>query len=79
MTSSPDFILGEDRVQGIQRVLGIYGEITANKKLYNEKVAQKLKTHILALNNDPFFSQNVQHIWSGITDKHRDSLTSFMK
>lgn len=35
MTSQPDSILGNQRVENIQKVLGIYGEITGNKKLYN--------------------------------------------
>lgn len=35
MTSRPDFILGENRLEGIKKVLSIYGEITGNKKLYN--------------------------------------------
>jgi hypothetical protein len=42
-------------------------------------VAQKLKAHILSLNADPFFSQNLAHIWGGITEKHRENLTAFMK
>lgn len=79
MTSRPDFILGENRLEGIKKVLSIYGEITGNKKLYNETVATKLKQHIQALNADPFFSQNVQQIWGGISEKHRENLTSFMK
>jgi hypothetical protein len=35
MTSQPDYILGDSRMENIQKVLSIYGEITGNKKLYN--------------------------------------------
>lgn len=79
MTNRPEAILGNERVANIQKVLAIYGEITGNKKLYNEVVAQKLKAHILTLNADPFFSQNLAQIWGGIKDKQRENLTAFMK
>jgi hypothetical protein len=78
MTSSPDHILGNNRIEGIQRVLAIYGEITGNKKLYNPAIAQKLKAHILALNSDPAVSGNMA-IWNGISEKQRENLTAFMK
>jgi hypothetical protein len=79
MVSSPDFILGANRLEGINKVLSIYGEITGNKKLYNETVAAKLKQHLQMINSDPFFSQNSQHIWGAISEKHRENLTSFLK
>jgi hypothetical protein len=78
MTSSPDHIIGNNRIEGIQKVLSIYGEITGNKKLYNATVAQKLRAHILALHADPAVSGNLA-IWNGITEKQRENLTTFMK
>lgn len=60
-------------------MLSIYGEISGNKKLYNEAVAQKMKAHILSMQADAFFAENINAIWGGITEKHRENLTSFMK
>ncbi len=78
MTSSPEHIIGTNRVEGIQKVLAIYGEISGNKKLYNAAIAQKMKAHILALNSDPAISGNMA-IWNGISEKQRENLTAFMK
>jgi hypothetical protein len=43
MQQQPNLILGADKVGNIQKVLDIYGEITGNKKLYNDAVEKKIK------------------------------------
>ena len=79
MTSQPDYILGNEIIENTQKVLSIYGEITGNKKLYDEKIAAKIKAHILAMQGDSFFNENIGKIWGGISEKCRENLTSFMK
>ena len=79
MLTQPDLILGNDKVAGLHRVLSIYGDITGNKKLYNDAIAKKLKDHVSQLKGDPFFNENIGQIWNGLSQKHRDNLTNFMK
>lgn len=79
MRSQPDLIIGANHIAGLQKVLSIYGEITGNKKLYNDTVATKIKEHIGLLKVDPFFIQNLNAIWNSLSDKHRENLTNFMK
>lgn len=38
-----------------------------------------MKAHIVSMQSDPFFQQNIQVIWAGISEKHRENLTAFMK
>jgi hypothetical protein len=56
MQQQPDLIIGTNKIEGLQKVLGIYGEITSNKKLYNDVVGKKIKDHILLLKGDHFFN-----------------------
>jgi|688.fasta_scaffold249838_3 hypothetical protein len=63
----------------MSKVLRIYGEISGNRKLYNDSIAQKMKTHIQAIQNDEFFKNNLGQLWNGMTDKHRENITSFIK
>lgn len=79
MQQQPSLILGTDKVGNIQKVLDIYGEITGNKKLYNDVVEKKIKEHILVMQADAFFKENIAAIWGGIKEKHRENLTNFMK
>lgn len=43
MKEKPDLILGANKIQGLQKVLAIYGDITGYKKLYNDTIATKIK------------------------------------
>ena len=43
MREHPDLILGNSKLEGLQKVLAIYGDITGNKKLYNDAVGTKIK------------------------------------
>ena len=42
MREKPDLILS-NKLAGIQRVWAIFGDITGNRRLYNEAVSAKLK------------------------------------
>lgn len=79
MREKPELIIGSNKLSGIQKVLSIYGDITGNKKLYNEAIAAKLKEQVSLLKGDPFFQENASAIWQSLTQKQRDSLTEFMK
>lgn len=35
LTTNPQYILGADKLEGMSKVLRIYGEISGNRKLYN--------------------------------------------
>ena len=71
MTNQPDYILGDNKIEKIKQVLGIYGQITGNKKLYNVEVAKKIKDHITSMQIDQFFIENIGAIWGGLTNKYR--------
>lgn len=79
MISQPDLILGGNKIINLQKVLSIYGEITGNKKLYNDKVSKKIRDHINQLKGDQFFNENVVTIMAGMTDKHKENFANFMK
>ena len=79
MMNSPELIWADDKLGNTQRVLSIYGEIAFNKKLQNEAVMQKMKENLVALNSDQYFASNIAAIWSGILDKHKESLNALMK
>jgi hypothetical protein len=79
MREQPDLILGANKVEGLQKVLSIYGDITGNKKLYNDTISIKLKEHVNLLKGDPFFNENLNGIWQALTEKQRTNLTDFMK
>lgn len=79
MISQPDLILGGNKIINLQKVLSIYGEITGNKKLYNDKVSKKIRDHINQLKGDQFFNENVVTIMAGMTDKHKENIANFMK
>lgn len=79
MREQPDLILGNAKLEGLQKVLAIYGDISANKKLYNDTIALKIKNHVALLKGDPFFLENVNAIWQSLSQKQRDSLTEFVK
>ena len=79
MNSQPDLIWGEDKLANTQKVLSIYGEIAFNKKLQNEVVLKKMKDNLMAMQGDQFFAANITAIWSGILDKHKESLNELMK
>lgn len=38
-----------------------------------------MKAHIIALQTDPFFADKIAVIWQHLSEKHRVSLTAFMK
>ena len=79
MISQPDLIIGGNKTAGLQKVLSIYGEITGNKKLYNDGVSLKIKAHIVQLKGDHYFIENMNAIWEGLTPKHRENIANFMK
>ncbi len=79
MMQQPGLILGSDKLGSIQKVMSILGDIAGNKKLYNDAVAKKMKDYILSIQADAFFKENVAAIWGSLTEKHRESLTNFMK
>ena len=79
MREQPDMILGANKLQGLQKVLAIYGDITGNKKLYNDTIKLKLKEQVSLLKGDQFFQENAGAIWTSLTQKQRDHLTEFMK
>lgn len=56
MINKPELIIGEDKIAGLNKVLSIYGEITGNKKLYNDAVESKIKAHLAILKGDVFFN-----------------------
>ena len=56
MLQKPELILGNDKIAELHKVLTIYGEITGNKKLYNDAVAGKIKEHVSLLKGDQFFN-----------------------
>ena len=62
MREKPDLLL-TNKLAGLQRVLAIYGDITSNKKLYNETISAKLREQVSALKGDPFFQENAGVIW----------------
>jgi len=39
----------------------------------------KIKTNLMSLQNDAFFTQNISAIWAGVADKHKESLNGLMK
>ena len=55
MREQPDMIYGTNQLAGLQKVLAIYGDITGNKKLYNDAISLKLKEQVSLLKGDPFF------------------------
>lgn len=55
MLSQPDLVLGTEKIAGLQKVLGVYGEVVSNKKLQTEAVASKIKQHVSKLKEDQFF------------------------
>jgi len=79
MREHPDLILGTNKLEGLQKVLSIYGDITGNKKLYNDTIGIKIKEHVGILKGDPFFNENVNVLWQSMSQKQRDNLTEFVK
>lgn len=79
MMSQPDLIIGNNKVAGLIKVFSIYGDITGNKKLYNDAISLKIKAHITQLKTDQFFIENMPAIWEGLSPKHKENITNFMK
>jgi hypothetical protein len=71
MLMKADLILGTDKINNLKKVLTIYGEITGNKKLYNETVAIKIKQHIGLLQGDQLFAPHLAEIWTSLQPKHQ--------
>jgi hypothetical protein len=66
----------ESRLQGVVKVLAVYGDLLSNAKIYNDNVKSKIKEYLLRVNNDELFKANIQNIWGHLNEKQRNNLTS---
>lgn len=79
MLVKPEIILGSNKLENTKRVLTVYAEIVGNPSLYNSTAAQKIKSSILQMHNDPFFNEHSALLWDALPDKCKQSISTFMK
>lgn len=79
MLNKDTLILGttpESRLLNIIKVLSVYGDLLSNAKIYNDQIKNKIKEHLIRINNDELFKSNIQNIWGQLNDKQRNNLTT---
>ena len=79
MRRQPELILGSNKLSGIQKVFGIYGDIAGNQKIYNEEIRAKMKEQVCLMKGDPFFREHENTIWQSLTRQQKESLANFIQ